>query len=137
MGNSYPLSLTSVYLLDSWQPGPAAGIVFPLPKRDSTPDLLITVNFTTLQIPVDTMINMFNNSVQIMIGFTNVTRTVVERTQATTLMPGTNLVGSFTWQVRQLLKRPRLSAFTSLFDVIIAEFLLYSLLTMILFCSVI
>ena len=72
-----------------------------------------------------------------MVGFTNVSRTVVERTQATTLMPGTNLVGSFTWQLRQLLKRRRLSAFTSLFDVIIAEFLLYSLLTMILFCSVI
>ena len=72
-----------------------------------------------------------------MIGFTNDTHTVVNRTLATTLMPGTNLVGSFTWQLRQLLKSPRLSAFTSLFDVIIAEILLYSLLTMILFYSVI
>ena len=72
-----------------------------------------------------------------MIGFTNATPTVVEKTQAITLMPGTNLAGSFTWQLRQLLKRRRLSAFTSLFDVIIAEILLYSLLTMILFCSVI
>ena len=93
------------------------------------PDLLITVNFTTLQIPVDKMINMFNNSLQIMIGFTNDTRTVVDRTLATTLVPGINLVGFLRWQLRQLLKKPGLSAFASLFDVIIAKFLLYSLLT--------
>ena len=119
MGNSYPLSLTSVYLA-------SPGNIFPLATRDSMPDLLITVNFTTLEIPVDTMTNMFNYSLRIMIGFTNDTRTVIDRTQATTLVPGTNLFGAFTWQFRQLLKKPGLSAFTSLFNVIIAEFLLYS-----------
>ena len=119
--NSYPLSLTSVYL----EP---PGNIFPLATGDSMPNLLITVNFTTLQIPVDTMTDMFNNSLQIMIGFTNDTRTVVDRTQATTLVPGTNLVGFLTWQLRQLLKKRRLSAFTSLFNVIIARifYLLYS-----------
>ena len=114
-GNSYPLSLTSVYYLEP------PGNIFPLATGDSMPNLLITVNFTTLQIPVDSMTDMFNYSLQIMIGFTNDTRTVIDRTQATTLVPGTNLVGFLTWQLRQLLKRRSLSAFTSLFNVIIAR----------------
>ena len=52
-----------------------------------------------------------------MIGLTNDTRTVVERTVGTTILPGINLVGVITWDLRQLLKSPRLSTFASLFDV--------------------
>ena len=79
--------------------------IFPLLPQDSTPDLL---NFTTFQIPVDAII-MFNNSLKLMIGFTNDTRTVVDRTKATTLIPGTNLFCAVSWELRQLQKSPRLS----------------------------
>ncbi|EDR05148.1 uncharacterized protein LACBIDRAFT_303536 [Laccaria bicolor S238N-H82] len=82
----------------------------------SLPNLLITVNFTSMGHPVGTISNAFKNSVQIMIGLTNDTQTVVDRTVSTTILPGVNLVGVVTWDLRQLLKSPRLSAFASLFD---------------------
>ncbi|EDQ99260.1 uncharacterized protein LACBIDRAFT_335177 [Laccaria bicolor S238N-H82] len=89
---------------------------FPLPDPNFTPDLLITLNFTKIGLPVDVMSDSYRNSVQIMIGLTNDTRTVVERTHGTTILPGVNLLGVITWDLRQLLKSPRLSAFASLFD---------------------
>jgi uncharacterized membrane protein len=61
--------------------------------------------------------DLSTDSVQIIIGLTDDTRTVVERTVGTTILPGVNLFGVMTWDFRQLLKRPRLSAFGSLFDV--------------------
>ena len=61
--------------------------------------------------------DLFTDSVQIMIGLTNDTRTMVERTVGTSILPGVNLVGVITWELHQLLKSPRLSAFGSLFDV--------------------
>ena len=90
---------------------------FPLPSLDHTPDLLITLNFTGMGLDTGTMSNSYGNSVQIMIGLTNDTHTVVERTVSTTILPGVNLVGVITWDLRQLLKSPRLSAFASLFEV--------------------
>ena len=98
--------------------------IFPLAARDSMPDLLITVNFTTLQIPINNMINMFDNSIQIMIGLTNDTNTVVERTQATTLIPGVNLISTISWGFRQVFKTPGLSAF-GLFEVSLVHFYFY------------
>jgi hypothetical protein len=72
------------------------------------------------------MSDSYKNSVQIMIGLTNDTRTVVERTVGTTILPGVNLVGVITWDLRQVLKSPRLSAFGSLFDVsIMFLFIIY------------
>jgi hypothetical protein len=65
-----------------------------------------------------------------MIGLTNDTRTVVERTVGAAILPGVNLVGVITWELRQLLKSPRLSAFASLFDVgIMLALILCSVLT--------
>ena len=79
-------------------------------------DLLITVNFTTLQIPAGTINNTSFNSLQIMVGLNNDTQKVIERTTGTTLIPGTNLFGTVTWDFRQVLKNPYLSSF-GLFDV--------------------
>jgi hypothetical protein len=79
-------------------------------------DFLITVNFTTLQILVDTISDMSFNSLQIMVGLNNDTQKVIERTRGTTLIPGTNLFGTVTWDYRQVLKKPSLSAF-GLFNV--------------------
>ena len=66
---------------------------FPLPDPNFTPDLLITVNFIGIGLQVGTMSDSYKNSVQIMIGLTNDTHTVVERTLGTTILPRVNLVG--------------------------------------------
>ncbi|KIJ93337.1 hypothetical protein K443DRAFT_646228 [Laccaria amethystina LaAM-08-1] len=85
-------------------------------KPDYKPELLITLNFTGMGLQVSTMGDLSTDSVQIIIGLTNDTRTVFERTVGTTIIPGVNLFGVMTWDFRQLLKRPHLSAFGSLFD---------------------
>ena len=81
------------------------------------PDLLITLNFTGMGLQVGTLSDSYKNNVQIRIGLTNDTQTVIEKTEATTIPPGVNWVGDITWDLRQLLKSPRLSALASLFDV--------------------
>ena len=99
-----------------------------------SPNLLITLNFTGMGLQVGTMNDLLADSVQIMIGLTNDTRTVVERTVGTTILPGVNLVGVITWDLRQVFKSPGLSAFASLFDVSIMLALdLCLLLTTVLF----
>ena len=84
---------------------------------------------------VGNMSDLFTESVQIMISLgTSDTRTVVERTIGTAIIPGVNWVGFMTWDLRQVFKRPRLSAIASLFDVsIMLAFNLCLLLTTALF----
>ena len=84
---------------------------------------------------VGNMSDLFTESVQIMISLgTSDTRTVVERTIGTAIIPGVNWVGFMTWDLRQVFKRPRLSAIASLFDVSIMLALnLCLLLTTVLF----
>lgn len=107
-------------------------VAFPLPNPNYTPDLLITLNFTGIGLQVSN--DSYRHSVQIMIGLTNDSHTVVERTIGTTILPGVNLVGVITWDLRQVLKNPRLSALGSLFDVSIMLALnLCLLLTTVLF----
>jgi hypothetical protein len=62
------------------------------------------------------MNNMTFNSLQIMIDLNNDTRKMIGRTTGTTLIPGTNLFGTMTWDNRQVLKNPSLSTF-GLFNV--------------------
>jgi hypothetical protein len=78
-------------------------------------DFLITVNFTRLQIPVGTISNTSINSLQLVVGLHADTRKVIKTTTGITLIPGTNLFGTLTWDYRQVLNSP-LSAF-GLFDV--------------------
>ena len=109
-------------------------VTFPLPNPNYTPDLLITLNFTAIGLQVSTMSDLYRHSVQIMIGLTNDSHTVLERTVGTTILPGVNLVGVVTWDLRQVLKNPRLSALGGLFDVSIMLALnLCLLLTTVLF----
>ncbi|EDQ98480.1 uncharacterized protein LACBIDRAFT_335923 [Laccaria bicolor S238N-H82] len=65
---------------------------------------------------VGTMDDLITDSVQIMIGLTSDAITVVERTPGTAIPPGVNRAGDVTWELRQLLKRPHLSTFASIFD---------------------
>ena len=68
------------------------------------PDILIQMNFTALNISAGRMSDMARNSVQIMIGFHNDTSKVVQTTQSMTLVPGMNILGCISYELRQTLK---------------------------------
>jgi len=87
-----------------------------LREQDGRPDLLVIVNYTTLRIKPDTIIDMKSSSVEIQIGMINDTDQVIRRTVPLSIPPGVNLLSSLTLDIRQLFKRPSLSAF-GLFDV--------------------
>jgi len=80
------------------------------------PDLLITVNFTALNIPSTTIVDTPTNSVQLMIGLTNDTTKVFTTTMPTTLIPGVNLFGLVRLHMRQTMSNSAL-AVIGLFDV--------------------
>jgi hypothetical protein len=84
--------------------------------QDGRPDLLVIVNYTTIRINPDTIIDMGRSSVEIQIGMLNNTDQVVRRTVPLSVPPGVNLLGNMKPDIRQLFKRPSLSAF-GLFDV--------------------
>ena len=66
------------------------------------PDLLVTINFSKLSIPSDSVNDAPRDSVQIRVGLTNDTSKVILRTSPTTLIPGVNLVGIVNFVVRQV-----------------------------------
>ena len=69
-----------------------------------------------LNIKLNSTINRGKNSVQVMLGLTNDTIEVFDRTPPTTLIPGVNVVGIAGLLIRQTFRRPKYSAF-GLFDV--------------------
>ncbi|PPQ69743.1 hypothetical protein CVT26_014018 [Gymnopilus dilepis] len=75
-----------------------------IPSPYITPDLLITVNFTALNISAEGLDETAKKSVQIMIGFHNDTSRIVQTTQAMTLVPGINMLGCVTYELRQTFK---------------------------------
>jgi len=80
------------------------------------PDLLITVNFTALNISATTIVDTPKNSVQLMVGLTNDTKKVFQTTIPTSLIPGVNLFGMVTFKIRQVISSSVLAA-VGLFDV--------------------
>jgi hypothetical protein len=80
------------------------------------PDLLITVNFTVLNISSTAIVDTPTNSVQLMIGLTNDTYKVFLTTMPTTLIPGVNLFGLVRLHIRQTISSSVL-AVIGLFDV--------------------
>ncbi|KAF9482411.1 hypothetical protein BDN70DRAFT_930098 [Pholiota conissans] len=86
-----------------------------LDTEDSVPDLLVTVNFSALGIPIDTITDVPKNSVQVMVANTNKTDNVVLMTIPTTLMPGVNLIGLIYSEIYQVFTDPGLSL-SGLFD---------------------
>jgi len=90
----------------------------PLQRADqgTYPDILVTVNFTMLNITADLAARTRWNSVQIFLGRTRDPFEVVRRTPPTSLIPGVNLIGFGQRQYRQQFSDPTMSAF-GLFDV--------------------
>ncbi|KJA29492.1 hypothetical protein HYPSUDRAFT_196840 [Hypholoma sublateritium FD-334 SS-4] len=74
--------------------------------NDFQPDLLITVNFTTLGMPVDSIIDIASNSIQVRVAMSNNTADVVAMTTPTILIPGVNLVGLVSMEVHQTFTNP-------------------------------
>ena len=80
------------------------------------PDLLITVNFTTLGMSVDSIIDVASNSIQVMVAMTNNTADVVAMTTPTVLVPGVNLMGLVSMEVHQTFTNPGMATL-GLFEV--------------------
>ena len=80
------------------------------------PDILVTVNFTMLNIAADLAVETRWNSVQVFLGSTYDPYETVRRTPPTSLIPGVNLIGFGQLQLRQQFLDPRMSAF-GVFDV--------------------
>jgi hypothetical protein len=87
-----------------------------LPYQDGQPDLLVVVNYTTLGVSPNSIIDMRRSSITVRVGLDNDTGKFIHRTVPFTILPGTNLVSTLTLELRQLYKKPPLSAF-GLFDV--------------------
>jgi hypothetical protein len=69
--------------------------------EDIRPDLLITVNFTMLNISSASILDGAVNSVQVMLGLTNNTANVLQTTSPTMLLPGMNVLGMSRLTIRQ------------------------------------
>ena len=80
------------------------------------PDLLVTVNFTALNISSDSVLDTPKKSAQLMIGLTNDTDMVMRVTCPTILIPGVNLFGTVDFFIWQTVTSSVLAAF-GLFDV--------------------
>jgi hypothetical protein len=69
--------------------------------EDIRPDLLITVNFTMLNISSASILDGAVNSVQVMLGLSNNTDNVLQTTSPTMLLPGMNVLGMSRLTIRQ------------------------------------
>ena len=87
-----------------------------LPYQDGQPDLLVVVNYTTLGVSPNSIIDMRGSSITVRVGLDNDSDKVLHRTVPFTILPGMNLVSTMTLELRQLYKKPAFSAF-GLFDV--------------------
>jgi len=84
--------------------------ILPLFDRDARPDLIIGIDYTKIGLPRDDIISTTNNSVEVYISLTNNTNTAVYRTLPTTIPPGVNLMGTLSFELRQLYKNVGASA---------------------------
>ncbi|PPQ79193.1 hypothetical protein CVT26_000442 [Gymnopilus dilepis] len=95
----------------------------------TTPDLLIEVNFTAFNISGSSKSDMSSNSVQVLIGFHNETSKVIQTTKSMTLVPGINMLGCITYELRQSFKNsiaPDLGLFES-YDTFVVSKMLYAI----------
>lgn len=95
-----------------------------LPYQDGQPDLLVVVNYTALGVSPNSIIDMRRSSITVRVGLDNDTDKVIHRTVPFTILPGMNLVSTMTLELRQLYKKPAVSAL-GLFDVSFFEIMLH------------
>ena len=91
-----------------------------LPYQDGQPDLLVVA----LGVSPNSIIDMRRSSITVRVGLDNNTDKVIHRTVPFTILPGMNLVRTMTLELRQLYKKPPLSAF-GLFDVSVFKILFH------------
>lgn len=77
---------------------------------DLAPDLLVTVNFTTLNMSSNSLVNARRGAVSILVGLTNDDARVISNTVPTPLFPGSHLLASVSHQIRQTFVAPSLAA---------------------------
>ena len=68
------------------------------------PELLITVNYTALEISSTSFGNTARDSVQVAISISNITSEIFPQTETTVLPPGVNLMGQLQLEFRRLLR---------------------------------
>jgi hypothetical protein len=76
----------------------------------TTPDLLITVDFSALGINSDSLVDTRLSSVSVIVGLTNDTADVLDNTLPTPLVPGTHLLGGVSREFRRRFERPQTAA---------------------------
>jgi len=84
------------------------------------PDLLVTIDFTPLQIASESLTDTRLRTVSIFVGLTNNTDDVVADTMPVPLVPGLHLYGRVTREIRAQFGKPSLASF-GLFTVSDAE----------------
>lgn len=104
---SDPYIQTITIFCPSRREGLTAREIMSAPSPDVSPDLLVTVNFTTLQMYDDSLVDARMRTVSILVGLTNNTNDVVSNTIPTPLFPGLNLVGNVSREFkRRFVKLP-------------------------------
>ena len=76
----------------------------------SLPDLLITVNFTTLEIDATSLSTYNDRTVSIVVGLHDDTMDILRNTQPIPLVPNVHLFGGVLTALRYAYKHPRLAS---------------------------
>jgi hypothetical protein len=101
-------------------------VVFDCPIKDVLPDLLITVNFTTLGINATFPSNSKFSAVSIVVGLHMDIWDVIRNTWPIPLLPDAHLVGGVIPTVREQFKWPALASLGGFSDVCPSVYVLYS-----------
>ena len=80
------------------------------PSPDVSPDLLVTINFTTLGMFDDSLVDARMRTVSILVGLTNNTNDVVANTIPTPIFPGLNLAGNVSRRFKRRFVKPPLAS---------------------------
>jgi hypothetical protein len=80
------------------------------PSSDVSPDLLVTVNFTTLGMFDNSLVDARTRTVSILVGLTNNTNDVVANTIPTPIFPGLSLAGNVSRRFKRRFVKPPLAS---------------------------
>jgi hypothetical protein len=92
-------------------------VVFDCPVEDFWPELLVTVNFTTLGINATFPSDAVLSAVSIVVGMHMDTLDVLHNTWAVPLVPDAHLLGGVIPTIRQQFNKPGLASLTGLSSV--------------------
>ena len=87
-----------------------AQVLMEAPSSDVTPDLLVAINFTTLGMFDDSLVDARMRTVSILVGLTNNTHDVVANTIPTPIFPGLHLAGNVSRRFKRRFVKPPLAS---------------------------